>query len=253
MRNKGVVILSAIVVVLGVTLAGIGAYNGAPIPEGMSGYSIKSDFPEEGFVSKVIDGDTVIIEGESVRLLGMDTDERGYPCYNAAKKRIEELLLDKKVNLELDGEDKDRYGRYLRFIFLDAENINLKMVEEGLAVSRFSPKNKKYKEEILSAEREARESKRGCKWGEPDKNPEREEPPAEKKESTQVNTASDLNEELTKEEPEGEYICDSNEYNCGDFATQEEAQAVFEACGGPKTDIHKLDSNKDGKVCESLP
>ncbi len=50
-----------------------------------------------------------------------------------------------------------------------------------------------------------------------------------------------------------EYVCTSDEYNCSDFETQEEAQAAFEACGGPETDIHKLDQDNDGIACESLP
>jgi len=50
-----------------------------------------------------------------------------------------------------------------------------------------------------------------------------------------------------------EYVCSGDEYNCSDFETQEEAQAAFEACGGPETDIHNLDQDNDGIVCESLP
>jgi hypothetical protein len=49
------------------------------------------------------------------------------------------------------------------------------------------------------------------------------------------------------------YVCDEDYYNCGDFATQQEAQDVFEYCGGPETDIHQLDNDGDGLVCESLP
>ena len=124
----------------------------------------KLSFAGDKFVSKIIDGDTIIIEGESVRLLGIDTDERGQPCYSAAKNRIEELVLDKEVELVADAEDKDMYKRYLRYIFLDGENINLKLVQEGLAVARFSPENIKYKQEIIDAEKQARENKIGCKW-----------------------------------------------------------------------------------------
>ena len=115
-------------------------------------------------VTKVIDGDTVIADGESVRLLGIDTDERGGPCYKEAKERLEELVLDKDVQLESDTEDKDRYGRYLRFIFLDGRNIDLQLVGEGLAVARFSPGNEKYKNVIIAAEKQARKNKMGCKW-----------------------------------------------------------------------------------------
>jgi micrococcal nuclease len=124
----------------------------------------ESAFKGSKFVTKIIDGDTVIIEGNSVRLLGIDSDERGYPCYSEAKERIEEIILNKEVEIESDGEDKDQYGRYLRYIFLDGKNINLQLVKEGLAVARFSPENTKYKKEILAAEKRARENKIGCKW-----------------------------------------------------------------------------------------
>ncbi|MEM7813448.1 MAG: thermonuclease family protein [Candidatus Aenigmatarchaeota archaeon] len=116
-------------------------------------------------ITKVIDGDTVIAEGESIRLLGIDADERGYPCYDEAKARLEELVLNKRVYLEEDVVDKDQYGRYLRYVILDGQNINLQMVEEGLAIARFSPENVKYKAEIIAAEAEAMRNKVGCKWG----------------------------------------------------------------------------------------
>ncbi len=119
---------------------------------------------EKKMVTRVIDGDTVVVEGgESVRLLGIDADERGDPCYAAAKDRLEELVLNKEVTLEMGIEDKDIYDRYLRHIILDGENINLKLVEEGLAIARFYS-DVKYKEEIVSAEKTAMENKTGCKW-----------------------------------------------------------------------------------------
>lgn len=206
-------------------------------------------FPEKAFVSKVIDGDTVIINGESVRLLGMDTDERGYPCYKEAKKRIEEILLDKEVILEKDNEDKDQYDRRLRYIFLNGNNINLQLVKEGLAVARFSPENQKYKIEILEAEKYARENKLGCKW--------REEAKAkETKREQEIKTESKKEAVIDEEEQEvidiSNYTCSTNTYNCGDFKTHKEAQAVFEACGGKGNDIHRLDQDGDGDACETL-
>lgn len=41
--------------------------------------------------------------------------------------------------------------------------------------------------------------------------------------------------------------------DCSDFRTQHEAQAFFEANGGPTNDPHNLDRDSDGRVCESLP
>jgi len=121
----------------------------------------------EKLVTKVIDGDTFLIEGgRSVRILGIDTDERGYPCYFSAKERLEELILNKKVRLEKGSEDLDKYCRYLRYVFLENENIGEKLLKEGLAVTRLDLKDEKYKNELIEAEKRARENKVGCKWGE---------------------------------------------------------------------------------------
>ena len=117
--------------------------------------------------TKIIDGDTFLIEGGySVRILGIDADERGYPCYDEAKNGLEELILNKEVKLEKGTEDKDQWCRYLRYVFLGDKNISLELVKEGLAVARFSPEDVKYREEITNAEKEAKENKIGCKWGE---------------------------------------------------------------------------------------
>ena len=48
-------------------------------------------------------------------------------------------------------------------------------------------------------------------------------------------------------------ICSYNAYNCDDFNTQAQAQAMFETCGGVNNDVHWLDGDKDGIACEILP
>jgi micrococcal nuclease len=45
----------------------------------------------------------------------------------------------------------------------------------------------------------------------------------------------------------------TDEYNCSDFATQTEAQAFYDKAGGVKADVNRLDANKDGIPCQSLP
>lgn len=97
----------------------------------------------EAFVTNIIDGDTIVIEGgERVRLLGIDAAEKGEPFYKEAKSRLEELIEQKNITLEKEGENKDRYGRLLRYVFLDNKNINLLLVEEGLARCYFYGKSK---------------------------------------------------------------------------------------------------------------
>ncbi|HIH38789.1 thermonuclease family protein [Candidatus Woesearchaeota archaeon] len=119
-------------------------------------------------VTKIIDGDTLIVEGgETVRLLSIDADETGYPCYDEASSRLSELVLNKQVILESDNEDNDKYGRSLRYVFLGGKNINVQMVTEGLAVARIYPETQKYAGEIRSAEVYAKDYDVGCKWETP--------------------------------------------------------------------------------------
>ena len=117
-------------------------------------------------VTKVIDGDTVVVEGGwHVRLLGMDADEKGYPCYDSAKTALENLVLSKNVVLEKDVSDVDQYGRCLRYIFVGSTNVDVQLVKDGLAVARFYQPDVKYRTEITSAETYAEQNKIGCKWG----------------------------------------------------------------------------------------
>jgi micrococcal nuclease len=121
---------------------------------------------EPKMVTKIIDGDTIVVQGgETIRLLGMDTDEKGYPCFTPAKKRIEELVLNKEVYLEMDKEDQDLYGRSLRYVWLGDDNIDLRLVREGLAVARFPKQDAKYRDLFVAAENEAMDNEVGCKWG----------------------------------------------------------------------------------------
>lgn len=45
----------------------------------------------------------------------------------------------------------------------------------------------------------------------------------------------------------------TDEYNCDDFKTQEEAQKFYKNAGGVSKDTNRLDGDEDGEACESLP
>ncbi len=130
-------------------------YQGSAISNGQT--------KEQVTVTNVIDGDTiVIIGGERVRLLGIDTPEKGEFFYKEAKTRLEQLVEKKNVTLEKEGENKDKYGRLLRYIFIDDTNINLKLVEEGYAICYFYDKSK-HQELCKKAEQNAMQNKIG-RW-----------------------------------------------------------------------------------------
>ncbi len=118
-------------------------------------------------VIEVVDGDTFIIEGNySVRLIGVDADERGGYCFEEAKERIEQLVLNKKVKLEKGEEDLDKYCRYLRYAFADGTDTGLTLIKEGWAEAHFYSNTSKYRSEYIEAEEIAREGETGCEWGE---------------------------------------------------------------------------------------
>lgn len=93
----------------------------------------------------------------------------------------------------------------------------------------------------------------------PTQSPAQEEPVQKKVEPKPEPKPEPVPEPAPEPKPEptpvatGSYTCSSNKYNCTDFKTQAEAQAVFDQCGGAEHDVHKLDNNKDGEACESLP
>jgi len=117
---------------------------------------------EEGFVVKVVDGDTLELNTtEKVRLLGINAPERGEPFYQEAKNMLAELVLNKKVYLEKDREERDRYGRLLRYVYLGDEMVNLKMVEEGYATVYFPEGDGRYRKILENGEEEARDMKKG--------------------------------------------------------------------------------------------
>lgn len=83
-------------------------------------------------VDRVIDGDTVVINGISVRLLGINTPEKGEYLYEEAKAFTAGKVMNKTVYIERNG--KDRYDRELAYLYdSSGENINEKIVKEGYA------------------------------------------------------------------------------------------------------------------------
>jgi len=110
----------------------------------------------------VIDGDTFILtNGRKVRLIGVYTPERFQEYYGEAKNRMMELVLNKEVTLVKDISEVDKYDRLLRYVYINDEFVNLKMVEEGYArVLTVSP-DIKYKELFNEAERIAKKDNIG--------------------------------------------------------------------------------------------
>lgn len=107
--------------------------------------------------TRVIDGDSIELpDNTEVRLLGINTPERGQPYYQEAGDRLKELIQGRNMTLEGDAQDKDQYGRLLRYVFADGLFVNLQLVREGYASVYIIPPNVKYEAELRSAENEAK-------------------------------------------------------------------------------------------------
>jgi|GEM_PF-2015145 len=129
----------------------------------IEGFLIKNfDDTNTGIVSRVIDGDTIVVNNESVRMLGINTPERGERYYSEAKQYLETLVLNKTVSLRSGEEEYDLYHRRLAYVFLNKENINLKQIQEGYA-SPYFPTEVKVNEFYSSWENCLEEGKNLCK------------------------------------------------------------------------------------------
>lgn len=129
---------------------------------------------EEAVVQKVIDGDTltVLLNGrlEKVRLIGIDTPEtvdkrQEVECFGKeASDMMRSLVLKKIVLLENDStqNDRDRYQRLLRYVFLpDGVFVNKVMIQEGFAFEYTYSSPYRYQQEFINAEKKAKREEKG--------------------------------------------------------------------------------------------
>ncbi len=133
-------------------------------------------------VDRVVDGDTLVLEGgQRVRLIGIDTPElheskKLYRDSQRTSQSVETikklgkrayqftrgLVEGKRVKVEFDVEKKDKYGRLLGYAYLpDGTFVNAEIVKQGYASLMTYPPNVKYADLFLELYQEARENKRG--------------------------------------------------------------------------------------------
>lgn len=93
-------------------------------------------------VTDVVDGDTIELgNGKSVRIVGIDTPERGECGFDAASANMQRLVLGQRVRLTKSDEDTDRYGRLLRYVNVGEQDAGLAQINAGLAIARYDSRD----------------------------------------------------------------------------------------------------------------
>ena len=161
---------------------------------------------------------------------------RNQPGGGEASSRLAELLPSGQA-VAVRKVDRDRYGRLVGEVYVAGNSVNLQMVREGHAVvyDQYLSGCSDTRDDYLSAEQAAMNSRANF-WGQT--NPVM---PWDWRNGSAVVEA-----EPTSNLP----ACVNSDCNCSDFRTQAEAQRVLNAYSG---DPHRLDRDRDGVACESLP
>ena len=136
-----------------------------------------SPVPEaQAVVTRIIDGDTIEVDiagtKYNVRYNGIDTpelnDKRAEFCALAqeATRYNRQLVEGKTVLLEKDISETDKYGRLLRYVYVDDIFVNAELIAQGLAWAEPYEPDTKYRDYLEGLETEARLAGRGI-WGLP--------------------------------------------------------------------------------------
>ncbi|MBI4587881.1 MAG: thermonuclease family protein [Candidatus Rokubacteria bacterium] len=127
-------------------------------------------------VVRVVDGDTIHVRIEArvekIRYIGVNTPELHHPTRGEepggreAWEVNQQLAAGKRVRLELDVQERDRYGRLLAYVWVDGMMVNAELVRRGYAQVMTVPPNVRYQDLFLKLQREARQAGRGL-WRRP--------------------------------------------------------------------------------------
>jgi len=130
--------------------------------------SLAADAPKAlaGRVVGIVDGDTIKARigdrTETVRYIGMNTPELHHPTKGVeplareATEANRKLVEGQTVRLELDVQERDRYGRLLAYVYFGDMMVNAELVAQGYAQVMTIPPNVRHQELFLKLQREAR-------------------------------------------------------------------------------------------------
>lgn len=143
MRVKYVLILCLVFLALGLIASFQLLYKTSPL------YPYSAEFEYQGKVTRIIDGDTLEVDNEVIRLALVDAPERSEPGYLKATRFAASLCpIGSTAYLDIDdGQPVDKYGRIVAVVYCGGKNLNLELWKNGhatiderfLSVSEFNP------------------------------------------------------------------------------------------------------------------
>lgn len=187
----------------------------------------------------ISDGDTLTCLQDrkqiKVRLLHIDAPESSQPFGNRAKQSLATLVFKKQVILKASGYDK--YGRLLAEVYENGNNINLQLVQQGMAWAYV-----KTQPIYLQAQEKAKAQRIGL-WQ--DSNPIS---PAEwrKVKGTGYNNHNNAPQAVEKPQSFTNITCQAK-LSCAKFRDFETANRYFQQCNA-----RYMDGNNDGIPCNKL-
>lgn len=122
------------------------------------------NLPTREKVKRVIDGDTIeLVNGQIVRYLGVNAPNTDEPFEEEATEANAKLVSGKTVTLEYDTYTSDRFDRVLAYAIIGGKNVSVELTKKGLVkVTIYQDRRKlKYQNELLKAQEEAKQNKRG--------------------------------------------------------------------------------------------
>ena len=156
-------VLVIIIIVFGQAIAG--SIDRDPAREAVR--EKETEYYQKGYeeivrVSYVIDGDTFdLADGRRVRLIGIDARERGDEYYKEATDFLKRLIEGREVLLRRDVSETDKYGRLLRYVFMEDVFINEILVREGYATTFILPPDVAFTSTFREAQRAAQKEGAG--------------------------------------------------------------------------------------------
>jgi micrococcal nuclease len=89
--------------------------------------------PDDRFVvTRVLDGDTMELQGgDRLRLLAIDTPEKGEPLHDEATEFLARKALGQVADIKYANQRRDKYGRQLGYLYVDTLFVNKAIIDSG--------------------------------------------------------------------------------------------------------------------------